>query len=134
MGSESANKRLRVAEAIENSSASSLGEEGSEPETTAGLAIRLKRAAVRKQVRKSHFGSPMGSNNRRGSKGKSRGRGLRKEWTYQEEEALVEGVKRHGDGHWKSILEDPDLGPLLHLRSNVDLKDKARNLRNRNLL
>ncbi|GAU33943.1 hypothetical protein TSUD_357430 [Trifolium subterraneum] len=49
-------------------------------------------------------------------------------WTSEEEEALVAGIKKHGAGKWKAILLDPQFAPLLTSRSNIDLKDKWRNM------
>jgi myb proto-oncogene protein len=49
-------------------------------------------------------------------------------WTAEEEAALKAGVAKHGPGKWRTILRDPDFSALLRLRSNVDLKDKWRNL------
>ncbi|CAI9114367.1 OLC1v1015078C1 [Oldenlandia corymbosa var. corymbosa] len=49
-------------------------------------------------------------------------------WTSEEEAALKAGVDKHGVGKWKSILTDPEFAPLLFNRSNIDLKDKWRNL------
>ncbi|KAJ0237350.1 Telomere repeat-binding factor 4 [Hirschfeldia incana] len=49
-------------------------------------------------------------------------------WTEEEEEALLAGVHRHGPGKWKNILRDPDFALPLFNRSNIDLKDKWRNL------
>lgn len=49
-------------------------------------------------------------------------------WTPEEEAALKAGVAKHGPGKWRTILRDPDFSALLRLRSNVDLKDKWRNL------
>nr|QSD99521.1 MYB family transcription factor [Melilotus albus] len=49
-------------------------------------------------------------------------------WTGEEEDALIAGIKRHGPGKWKAILLDPQFGPLLTSRSNIDLKDKWRNM------
>ncbi|KAG2259552.1 hypothetical protein Bca52824_078846 [Brassica carinata] len=49
-------------------------------------------------------------------------------WTEEEEEALLAGVKKHGPGKWKNILRDPDFADPLSNRSNIDLKDKWRNL------
>jgi len=49
-------------------------------------------------------------------------------WTPEEEAALKAGVAKHGPGKWRTILRDPDFSTLLRLRSNVDLKDKWRNL------
>jgi hypothetical protein len=43
-------------------------------------------------------------------------------WTSEEEDALVEGIKKHGTGKWKTILLDPQFAPLLTSRSNIDLK------------
>ncbi|KAI7991726.1 Telomere repeat-binding factor 1 [Camellia lanceoleosa] len=42
--------------------------------------------------------------------------------------ALRAGVVKHGAGKWRTILKDPEFSGVLHLRSNVDLKDKWRNM------
>ncbi|XP_022754865.1 single myb histone 3-like isoform X2 [Durio zibethinus] len=52
----------------------------------------------------------------------------KQKWTAEEEEALRAGVAKYGKGNWKSIQRDPELSPLLFARSNIDLKDKWRNL------
>ncbi|GAV84928.1 Myb_DNA-binding domain-containing protein/Linker_histone domain-containing protein [Cephalotus follicularis] len=52
----------------------------------------------------------------------------KQKWTQEEEDALLAGVARHGPGKWKNILKDPDFAPFLTHRSNIDLKDKWRNL------
>ncbi|KAL6554934.1 hypothetical protein OROGR_006192 [Orobanche gracilis] len=49
-------------------------------------------------------------------------------WTAEEEEALRAGVAKHGAGKWKNIQRDPEFNHLLYARSNIDLKDKWRNL------
>ncbi|VAH77239.1 unnamed protein product [Triticum turgidum subsp. durum] len=49
-------------------------------------------------------------------------------WTSEEEAALKAGVAKHGPGKWRTILRDTDFSAVLRLRSNVDLKDKWRNL------
>ncbi|XP_066305719.1 single myb histone 5-like [Miscanthus floridulus] len=49
-------------------------------------------------------------------------------WTSEEEAALRAGVARHGVGNWRMILNDPELSSTLRYRSNVDLKDKWRNM------
>ncbi|CAN4086970.1 unnamed protein product [Withania somnifera] len=49
-------------------------------------------------------------------------------WTSEEEDALKAGVAKHGTGRWKNILRDPDFAPILSNRSNIDLKDKWRNM------
>uniref|UniRef100_A0A0D9V2F4 MYB transcription factor n=1 Tax=Leersia perrieri TaxID=77586 RepID=A0A0D9V2F4_9ORYZ len=49
-------------------------------------------------------------------------------WTADEEAALKAGVAKHGTGKWRTILRDPEFTAVLRLRSNVDLKDKWRNL------
>ncbi|CAO2199134.1 unnamed protein product [Urochloa humidicola] len=49
-------------------------------------------------------------------------------WTSEEEAALRTGVARHGVGNWRTILNDPGLSSILRYRSNVDLKDKWRNM------
>ncbi|OIV89399.1 hypothetical protein TanjilG_22231 [Lupinus angustifolius] len=52
----------------------------------------------------------------------------KQKWTAEEEAALKAGVVKHGAGKWRTILMDPDFSGILHLRSNVDLKDKWRNI------
>nr|QSD99610.1 MYB family transcription factor [Melilotus albus] len=52
----------------------------------------------------------------------------KQKWTAEEEEALTKGVNKYGAGKWKHILKDPELSPKLASRSNIDLKDKWRNL------
>ncbi|XP_022998553.1 telomere repeat-binding factor 4-like [Cucurbita maxima] len=52
----------------------------------------------------------------------------KQKWTQEEEEALLAGVQKHGPGKWKNILKDPEFAPFLTHRSNIDLKDKWRNL------
>jgi myb proto-oncogene protein len=49
-------------------------------------------------------------------------------WTSEEEAALRTGVAKHGVGNWRTILNDPELSSILRYRSNVDLKDKWRNM------
>lgn len=49
-------------------------------------------------------------------------------WTSEEEAALRAGVAKHGVGNWRTILNDPELSSTLRYRSNVDLKDKWRNM------
>ncbi|KAJ8484460.1 hypothetical protein OPV22_016945 [Ensete ventricosum] len=52
----------------------------------------------------------------------------KQKWTAEEESALKAGVRKHGAGKWRTILKDPEFSGTLCLRSNVDLKDKWRNL------
>ncbi|KAK6923949.1 Linker histone H1/H5, domain H15 [Dillenia turbinata] len=52
----------------------------------------------------------------------------KQKWTREEEEALRAGVAKHGAGKWRTILKDPEFSVALRLRSNVDLKDKWRNV------
>ncbi|OIW08990.1 hypothetical protein TanjilG_05966 [Lupinus angustifolius] len=52
----------------------------------------------------------------------------KQKWTADEEDALHRGVQKYGAGKWKNILKDPDFAPFLTSRSNIDLKDKWRNL------
>ncbi|GMY11917.1 telomere repeat-binding factor 2 isoform X1 [Fagus crenata] len=52
----------------------------------------------------------------------------KQKWTAEEEAALKAGVRKHGAGKWRTILTDPEFSGILHLRSNVDLKDKWRNI------
>uniref|UniRef100_A0A2P2L8N8 MYB transcription factor n=1 Tax=Rhizophora mucronata TaxID=61149 RepID=A0A2P2L8N8_RHIMU len=52
----------------------------------------------------------------------------KQKWTAEEEAALKAGVIKHGPGKWRTILKDPEFSSVLYLRSNVDLKDKWRNM------
>ncbi|KAG2316920.1 hypothetical protein Bca52824_020042 [Brassica carinata] len=52
----------------------------------------------------------------------------KQKWTAEEEAALKAGVLKHGTGKWRTILSDPQFSSLLNSRSNVDLKDKWRNI------
>ncbi|XP_059641108.1 telomere repeat-binding factor 1 isoform X2 [Cornus florida] len=52
----------------------------------------------------------------------------KQKWTSEEEAALKAGVAKYGAGKWSTILKDPEFSAILHLRSNVDLKDKWRNM------
>ncbi|CAI9104258.1 OLC1v1002893C1 [Oldenlandia corymbosa var. corymbosa] len=52
----------------------------------------------------------------------------KQKWTPEEEAALKAGVIKHGPGKWRTILKDPEFSGVLCLRSNVDLKDKWRNM------
>ncbi|XP_050212134.1 telomere repeat-binding factor 1 [Mercurialis annua] len=52
----------------------------------------------------------------------------KQKWTAEEEAALKAGVVKHGAGKWRTILKDPEYSHILYLRSNVDLKDKWRNM------
>ncbi|XP_068652419.1 single myb histone 3-like isoform X2 [Aristolochia californica] len=52
----------------------------------------------------------------------------KQKWTTEEEEALRAGVDKHGAGKWRTIQKDPEFGHCLAARSNIDLKDKWRNM------
>ncbi|KAI3972761.1 hypothetical protein MKX01_019419 [Papaver californicum] len=52
----------------------------------------------------------------------------KQKWTAAEEAALKAGILKHGTGKWSQILKDPEFNGILILRSNVDLKDKWRNM------
>lgn len=52
----------------------------------------------------------------------------KQKWTAEEEAALKAGIAKHGAGKWRTILRDPEFSDVLSLRSNVDLKDKWRNM------
>lgn len=53
----------------------------------------------------------------------------KQKWTQEEETALKAGIIKHGAGKWRTILKDPEYSSVLYHRSNVDLKDKWRNMR-----
>lgn len=48
--------------------------------------------------------------------------------TSEEESALRVGLVKYGTGKWRTILKDLEFAACLAARSNVDLKDKWRNL------
>ncbi|KAL8472893.1 hypothetical protein ACS0TY_029280 [Phlomoides rotata] len=52
----------------------------------------------------------------------------KQKWTSEEEAALKAGIHKYGAGKWSTILKDPEFSSVLRSRSNVDLKDKWRNL------
>ncbi|KAI3889432.1 hypothetical protein MKX03_033886 [Papaver bracteatum] len=52
----------------------------------------------------------------------------KQKWTAAEEAALRAGILKHGLGKWRQILKDPEFSGILILRTNVDLKDKWRNI------
>ncbi|KAK4490699.1 hypothetical protein RD792_001398 [Penstemon davidsonii] len=52
----------------------------------------------------------------------------KQKWTSEEEAALKAGIHKYGLGKWSTILKDPEFSTVLRSRSNVDLKDKWRNL------
>lgn len=54
----------------------------------------------------------------------------RVKWTVGEEEALKKGIKKHGIGKWKPILDDPEFKLALIIRTNVNLKDKFKTMLN----
>ncbi|CAG9463568.1 unnamed protein product [Pedinophyceae sp. YPF-701] len=53
---------------------------------------------------------------------------IKQKWTEEEVAALRYGVEKYGVGKWRLVQNDAELGPILAHRSNVDLKDKWRNL------
>lgn len=52
----------------------------------------------------------------------------KQKWTSEEEDALRAGVDKHGAGKWRTIQKDPEFSHCLSTRSNIDLKDKWRNM------
>ncbi|CAA7018445.1 unnamed protein product [Microthlaspi erraticum] len=48
--------------------------------------------------------------------------------TAEEEETLLAGIAKYGTGKWRNILEDPEFSVQLQYRTNIDLKDKWRNM------
>ncbi|KAI3914797.1 hypothetical protein MKW98_002033 [Papaver atlanticum] len=52
----------------------------------------------------------------------------KQKWTAEEVEALIAGINKHGTGKWKNIQKDPEYAHILAARSNIDLKDKWRNM------
>ena len=58
--------------------------------------------------------------------------GLRKFWTFDEEEAFKAGMKKHGIGNWQTILDDVKFGEVLSGRTGMNLKDKYKNMIKKN--
>ncbi|XP_062841690.1 telomeric repeat-binding factor 1 [Trichomycterus rosablanca] len=54
----------------------------------------------------------------------------KKMWTWQEDKLLKAGVRKHGEGRWRKILEEFDFGG----RNSVMLKDRWRTLKNKGVL
>mmetsp|Transcript_7359 Transcript_7359/g.27057 ORF Transcript_7359/g.27057 Transcript_7359/m.27057 type:complete len:389 (-) Transcript_7359:247-1413(-) len=52
----------------------------------------------------------------------------RNRWTDEEIDALKAGIEKHGEKHWKKIMEDPDFRDVLHLRNPAALADKFNSL------
>ncbi|KAJ0249916.1 SANT/Myb domain-containing protein [Hirschfeldia incana] len=52
----------------------------------------------------------------------------RRKWSAEEEEAFLAGVRKYGPGKWSYIINDPEFRAQLSTRSNIDLKDKWRNM------
>ncbi|KAK9673488.1 hypothetical protein RND81_12G170600 [Saponaria officinalis] len=52
----------------------------------------------------------------------------RKRWAPSEEDTLREGVEKYGRGSWKAILTDAKFGEVFQGRTEIDLKDKWRNM------
>lgn len=84
-----------------------------------GSINRLQRLAV--STRGSRVIAAMSHSKRNSGQPKQK-------WTHEEEQALRIGVKSYGVGKWRLIQKDDACGPVLANRSNVDLKDKWRNL------
>mgnify|MGYP002403720675 CR=1 FL=1 len=55
----------------------------------------------------------------------------RKRWSEEEEQMLINGVKEYGEGKWAEILEHYGFSAM---RTNIDLKDKWRNLKKRGVV
>ena len=51
----------------------------------------------------------------------------RVKFTFEEEEAIIEGYVKYGSA-WGDIKKDPKLRDILKMRTDVDIKDKYRNL------
>mmetsp|Transcript_42261 Transcript_42261/g.54411 ORF Transcript_42261/g.54411 Transcript_42261/m.54411 type:complete len:378 (+) Transcript_42261:73-1206(+) len=83
------------------------------------------------EVNEPDVASAKVSQSQRGGKKFTRNR-KRVTWTIFEESALSRGVAKYGTlkHPWSSILADPELKDTLALRSNVDIKDKWRNMKN----
>lgn len=53
----------------------------------------------------------------------------KQKWTAEEEAALHAGIRKHGPGKWQTIVKDPEFQSQLSNRTNIDLKDKWRNIK-----
>ena len=49
-------------------------------------------------------------------------------FSFEEEEAILAGYDKWGPQNWEQIRTDPEFSEILKARTNVDLKDKFRNL------
>lgn len=65
-------------------------------------------------------------------KSKTTPSGGRNFWTFDEEEALKAGIRKHGVGNWVTILRDDEFGITLSGRTGMNLKDKYKNLIKKN--
>jgi len=54
--------------------------------------------------------------------------GQRQKWNFEQETILAEAVGRYGEGNWQAILHDPEYAIVFVGRTNVNLKDKWRNM------
>ncbi|KAI3495838.1 hypothetical protein L1887_38184 [Cichorium endivia] len=52
----------------------------------------------------------------------------KQKWTSKEEDALKARIPKYRPGIWSTILKDSEFISVLHTRSNVDFKDKWRNM------
>lgn len=55
-------------------------------------------------------------------------------WTSDEEDALLEGVEKYGTSAWANIRDDPELKHRFNCRTNMNLKDKFRNLQRKGVV
>lgn len=104
---------------------------------------KYEREPLRQRKFPSSIGSPLitaagrsACRTRSGSKGSNRSKtalvddsGGRRPWSVEEEEALMNGVRKYGaSGKWIKIRNDPHFRSALRHRDNVNIKDKYRNL------
>lgn len=93
-----------------------------------GLTAKRRRLARRRRLSTELSPIPLESPAQKEKKAGAAGSGGKRiNWADYEDEALIQGLKRHGWGEWKLVLEDEQNESLFHpSRTNVKLKDRAR--------
>eukprot|EP00235_Prasinoderma_singulare_P003941 CAMPEP_0119183536 /NCGR_PEP_ID=MMETSP1315-20130426/64387_1 /TAXON_ID=676789 /ORGANISM="Prasinoderma singularis, Strain RCC927" /LENGTH=394 /DNA_ID=CAMNT_0007177917 /DNA_START=29 /DNA_END=1213 /DNA_ORIENTATION=+ len=98
-------------------------------DAAAALAAQAEAAALAERQASAIAPPPSGRAGLKLDRSANRPTGSRRlRWSVAEEQALRDGIAKFGLGKWRAIQKDPNFGPILTIRSNVDLKDKWRNL------
>ncbi|XP_051738796.1 telomeric repeat-binding factor 1 [Ctenopharyngodon idella] len=90
------------------------------PETAKKERTTCKRTSICKVSRRSSSPSELQSNVSVMSK-------IRRKWTVEEDRKLKAGVRKHGEGNWRMILNDYEFNN----RTGVNLKDRWRTLKSK---